>query len=560
MMTSTRFLNSSVAVLTLFVGLVAATLNLPAQRQFPHLFTLDSRSADTLFTPDATSPLHRYRITAWGTYSMWEDTVNSSVDPVWIYSFPDEEWAKPEWRLFPEGFPIYVGDSRMFDSHGLRVNNAPFPQTPLNDEHRYEMIIGGTGEPVSTAIVDWNLRGLVKRDAHENNSGTLYVLVEELPLIDLDLCAVDSSQFPSVRVSLTVSRDSLREDALLQNLVLVENGLPVRIDSIDCGERTRPVSVGLVVDRSGSMTEEWGSSTRMTQVRSAAHKFVDRLEPTDEGALYTFGTNVRLDQSWTHRFADLHAAIDRIVPAGYTAMNDAVSEALLGSASRPDTYRKAVVLLSDGEDNISRITSISEVIDLAKRLDIPVFTIGLLLDTDDSLRALSTETGGRHFSVRDPGSIDSVFSSIAELLFEKGCCNVWYTSPRPARDGTMRLVEAAIVIDDESAAAVTGEYRAPTGTSSVRDHGRATDISVSLFPNPSADKVEVVVHGGNEGGSVFVEVYSAVGERVLEPLELQSVAGGKFGTISLHGLPDGVYALRVWREGGSTLQLVRKIE
>ena len=42
-----------------------------SQRRFPYRFDLDSRSLDTLYTPDATSSLHRYRITAWGTYSMW---------------------------------------------------------------------------------------------------------------------------------------------------------------------------------------------------------------------------------------------------------------------------------------------------------------------------------------------------------------------------------------------------------------------------------------------------------------------------------------------------------
>src|SRR3954463_1338293 len=86
--------------------LLLATATGQAQRRFPYQFDLDSRSLDTLHTPDATDARHRYRITAWGTYSMWEDTVNSSVDATWIYSFPAEEWAKPEWRVFGEGYPI----------------------------------------------------------------------------------------------------------------------------------------------------------------------------------------------------------------------------------------------------------------------------------------------------------------------------------------------------------------------------------------------------------------------------------------------------------------------
>src|SRR6476620_923659 len=137
--------------------LLAATLltnthDAISQRRFPYRLDLDSRSLDTLYTPDATSSLHRYRITSWGTYSMWEDTVNSSVDPEWIYSFPAEEWAKPEWRVFTEGYPIYVGDDRMLNSHGLRVNNLPMPKQPLNSEHRYATVISGNGSRVSVSL------------------------------------------------------------------------------------------------------------------------------------------------------------------------------------------------------------------------------------------------------------------------------------------------------------------------------------------------------------------------------------------------------------------------
>src|SRR5690606_10156922 len=108
-----------------------------------------------------------------------------------------------------------------------------------------------------------------------------------------------------------------------------------------------------------------------------------------------------------------------------------------------------VVLLSDGEDNISQIRSVSTVIQRAVEEEIPVFTIGLLYQSDDSLRLLANSTGGRHFSVSDPGSIDSVFASIAELLFEKGCCNIWYRTPREARDGTWRTVETELVVDGD---------------------------------------------------------------------------------------------------------------
>ncbi|MCB0711659.1 MAG: VWA domain-containing protein [Ignavibacteriae bacterium] len=487
-----RFWRPGILLSGLLFFLVALP-ELSAQRRFPHLFTLDSRSPDTLATPDPTSSRHRYRVTAWGTYSMWEDTINSSVDPIWIYSFPDEEWAKPEWRIF-DGYPIYVGDPKMFDSHGLRVNNQPFPEQPLNSvDHKYSMIIQGDGNPLTTAIVDWNFRGLVKRDAHDNNSGFLYVLVEELPLTEIEICAIDSSQFPVVRVSMRVMQDSVQVDNFSDKLQLYENGLPVTIDSVDCSERIRPVSVAMVFDRSGSMDEVWGLSTRIEEVKTAGRKFVDRLTDADEAAIYSFSNWPTLDQTWTNNRTAMRQAIDRLQPEGYTAMNDAVDRALTDIANRPVSYKKAVVVLSDGEDNISSIEKIGDVIAHAKQIGVPVFAIGLLLDKDDSLQALARETGGAYFSVRDASAIDSVFNSIAERLFEKGCCNVWYRSPRPTKDGTWRLVETTLRLESETVSAPDDGYRAPTSTSGVNDRTDNGSLNVSIVPNPAAEGTTVIV-------------------------------------------------------------------
>lgn len=517
--------------------LVAASLLLlvppgaSAQSGFPHLFRLDSRSADTLATPSPSRTDRRYRVTAWGTYSMWEDTLNSSVDPVWIYSFPEEEWAKPEWRIFPEGYPIYVGDRRMFDSHGLRVDDRPFPEQPLNDDHRYSMIIPGTGRAITTAIVDWNFAGLRKQDAHDNNSGILSVLIEELPTTDVELCSVDSSAFPSIRVGIRVMRDSVQIEDLREILAIRENGKSVTIDSIDCSERTRPVSVALVVDRSGSMSEEWGTGTRMTAVREAARGFIRRLLDTDEAALYSFGTDIRLDQSWTSSRQLLERALDRLTPRGYTAMNDAINRAVGDVAVRPAQFRKAVVLLSDGEDNISRIESIREVADAAIARGVPVFSIGLLLENADSLKLLASMTGGAYFAVDDPGAIDSVFGSIAELLFEKGCCNVWYRTPTEGRDGTYRAVDVDVVYPQDTTVSKTDGYRAPVGTSSVDGGGIASG------PNIRIDRTDVLIieHPVRPAEVIDVEVFTTIGARVADG------AGQSEVRLDLSDLPAGPY-------------------
>lgn len=525
-----------------------------AQRRFPYQLDLDSRSLDTLHTPDATLPDHQYRITAWGTYSMWEDTVNSSVDPMWIYSFPAEEWAKPEWRAFPEGYPIYVGDSRLLNSHGLRINDAPMPQTPLNAEHRYSMIIRGTGAPLSATIVDWNFRNLVKRDAHDNNSGWLHVYVEELPNISLDVCGIDSSAFPTIRVALKAFKDSVRIEDLAGRIVLRENGQVVRIDRIDCSERASSVSVAMVFDRSGSMREAFGNSTRIDNTIQAGKRFARKLAPGDEAAIFSFDETTTLDQSWTSNVAELETAIDALTPGGWTAMNDAVMVAINAAEARPASRRKAIVVLSDGEDNRSDVRDVQTVIARARRAGIPVFTIGLLLDSDDSLRILAAQTGGKYFSVREAAAMDSVFASIADIVFEKGCCSVYYTTPDGHRNGSYRAVLPSLTDGSDTVNGRLLGYHAPGNASGVeRETAPAGAAIVTVAPNPLQDD-GILRYRVARGGRTVVDVLDVAGKVVMTVSD-EARAGGEYEQpLSLRGLPNGRYFVRVQVPGETSIQ------
>lgn len=545
---------------TLFLSLLLAA-PAQAQRRFPHLFTLDARSADTLFTPDSTSANHRYRITAWGTYSMWEDTINSSVDPVWIYSFPKEEWDKLEWRIFPEGYPIYVGDSRMYDSHGLRVDDKPFPKLNYRSDHRYSMVVPGTGRKISTSIVDWNFKNLQKRDAHDNNTGTIYVLVEELPNYEVDLCGVDSSRFPVIRVSVKASREGIRYEDLVGKLTLSEDGTPVRIDSINCAERIMPVSVAMVFDRSGSMRDPFGTSTRIEQTKAAGKKFTAKLAAIDEASIFSFSDATTLDQPWTNNRALLNLAIDNLIAEGYTAMNDAVMTAIAAVEQRQNP-RRAIVLLSDGEDNRSAVKSIQTVIRRAKQANIPVFAIGLLLDSDDSLKMLAAQTGGRYFSVRDAGAMDSVFASIAELVFEKGCCSVYYTTPDGRRNGTLRRVEPGFIIpDDTTIGGGSGSYRAPqTGVSGVSNaNDEASTAILAVSPNPLRESASLRFRIG-QPGRVVVAVIDVSGQVVQSVLEGELESGEYQQTINTDVLPAGRYFIRLATPGVTAIHGVQVVK
>jgi VWFA-related protein len=402
---------------------------------------------------------------------------------------------------------------------------------------------------VSASIVDWNFKNFVRRDAHDNNSGWLHVLVEELPNIDVSICAIDSSSFPSIRLSLKVTRDGLPDEGYLDDVVIVENGLPARIDSVDCGERSSAVSVAMVFDRSGSMQEPFGSSTRITETIRAGKRFVDRLAEFDEAAVFSFSTTTTRDQDWTTNKGLLKTAIDRLWPNGWTAMNDAIVSAIDDVQLRSSGRRKAVVVLSDGEDNRSRVTAISEVADRARRAGVRVFTIGLLLDQDDSLKLLAQQTGGRYFSIRDAAAMDSVFASVADLVLEKGCCSVYYTTPDPRRNGTFRPVTVLVNYDDDTVVAGYTGYHAPGGTSAVEGASvSVAEDAVRIAPNPIQHDARIRLRLDGPT-AVSIEMLDVVGRRVHYMPAAELSSGEHEFAIPVPDLENGQYFMRITMGG-----------
>ena len=132
-----------------------------------------------------------------------------------------------------------------------------------------------------------------------------------------------------------------------------------------------PVSLGIVLDTSGSMGGE-----KMESAREAIRRFVyDLLGQTDEMFLYRFDSRPILVQGWTEDRARLVRALGGVRPAGGTAMYDAVAEAipLAASGSR---RKKALVVISDGNDTNSDI-EVDEVRQLIRESEVMVYAIGI---------------------------------------------------------------------------------------------------------------------------------------------------------------------------------------
>ena len=132
-----------------------------------------------------------------------------------------------------------------------------------------------------------------------------------------------------------------------------------------------PVSLGLVLDTSGSMVGE-----KLTSALSAVNRFLTQLlSPDDEIFLYKFSNYPELVQDWTTDRQRLSRAIRRVNAGGGTAMLDALAESV-PLAQTGEHRKRAVVLISDGNDTDSQ-TSLSELKQLIRESEVMVYAIGI---------------------------------------------------------------------------------------------------------------------------------------------------------------------------------------
>jgi Ca-activated chloride channel family protein len=173
----------------------------------------------------------------------------------------------------------------------------------------------------------------------------------------------------NVSATVTDQRGRFVSGLVKDDFSLFEDGQPQTITHFSA-DRV-PVSLGLVLDTSGSMDgEKWSAAL------SALDRFLfDLLDPADEVFLYTFNSNPDLVQDWTADRQRVSRALNRLRPAGGTAMLDAVSEAI-PYANSGRHRKKAVVIISDGNDTSSHI-DLPEVKQLIRETEVMVYAIGI---------------------------------------------------------------------------------------------------------------------------------------------------------------------------------------
>jgi Ca-activated chloride channel homolog len=131
-----------------------------------------------------------------------------------------------------------------------------------------------------------------------------------------------------------------------------------------------PVSLGIVLDTSGSMTPD-----KMGSARGAIERFMDLLGPEDEMFLYRFANVPELAQTWTKDKKALSRALNNLYAGGGTAMYDGIADALPLAASGGNR-KKAIVVISDGNDTSSSTTP-RDLKEMIRQSEVMVYAIGV---------------------------------------------------------------------------------------------------------------------------------------------------------------------------------------
>ena len=271
----------------------------------------------------------------------------------------------------------------------------------------------------------------------------------------------------ALNVTVTDENDRYVTDIDVEGFQLFEDGAQQEVTFFT---RTQlPIALALLMDTSASMAD------RMSTAQEAAIGFAERLRTQDLASIIDFDSRVDILHEFTNSLDALTSAIRRTSAGGSTSLYNAIYISLkelakIGAAAtaEEEIRRQAIVMLSDGEDT-SSLVEFEEVLELAKRSNTIIYSIGLrsrdirtrrgFREADFVLRQLAQETGGRTFFPEQVEDLPEIYQRISNELSSQ--YTLGYVSKNPIRDGRWRRV--VVRVDRPNVGARTKQgYYAPT--------------------------------------------------------------------------------------------------
>ena len=247
------------------------------------------------------------------------------------------------------------------------------------------------------------------------------------------------SQVNEVTLSAVVldSRRHLVTNLAETNFAVYEDNQPQKITFFR--RQDIPVSIGIVVDNSGSMR------TKRAAVTKAVLNLIQASNPQDEVFVVNFNDDPYLDQDFTNQIPPLREALDRVDSRGGTALYDAVIASADHLAKGAKKEKKVLLVVTDGVDNESRESLESAIRKVQDDNGPTIYTIGILGDEPGikrakrALQSLSDQTGGVAFFPKDLMEVDEISQEVARDI--RNQYSLTYKPTNPRSNGGYRKVK-----------------------------------------------------------------------------------------------------------------------
>src|SRR5579863_2399270 len=206
-----------------------------------------------------------------------------------------------------------------------------------------------------------------------------------------------------------------------------------------------PVSMGLVIDNSGSMRD------KRPRVNAAAITLVEASNPQDEAFVVNFNDDfyLDLDKDFTNSVPELKEALERIDSRGSTALYDAIIGSL-DHVKKGSKDKKVLLVVTDGEDNTSH-NSLEKTIREVQKTDTVIYTIGLLSEESKknakrakrALEQIAQASGGLSYFPENVEDVHTICEQVAHDIRNQYTLAYYPTNTR--RDGTFRSVQVEVI-------------------------------------------------------------------------------------------------------------------
>jgi Ca-activated chloride channel homolog len=224
-----------------------------------------------------------------------------------------------------------------------------------------------------------------------------------------------------------------------------------------------PVSMGLVIDNSGSMRD------KRQKVESAALTLVEESNPQDEVFIVNFNDEAYLDTDFTNNIKKMEEGLTRIDSRGGTAMRDALSMSIDHLVDKGKKDKKVLLVVTDGNDNTSG-TTLEKIVHKSQQSEVLIYSVGLLNEEQKrekkrakrALSALTTASGGLSYYPEELGEVEAIAVKVAHEIRNQYV--IAYSPTNPAMDGTYRRIRIDVKGKGKPTARTRSGYYASEST------------------------------------------------------------------------------------------------